>query len=74
MKPLNDLLTDIHRLRELESELDAMRLRIASYQPTEFNRDGQMLEATIRIAGAASQAGAAATVLEWEIEREIGGE
>lgn len=68
-----DLLADIRRLRELESELDVMRLRIASYQPVQFDRDGAMLEATIRIAGAASQAGMAATVLEWDVAREMKG-
>ena len=70
---MTDIAADRDRLRELESELDEIRHRIASYQPAEFDRDGLILEATIRIAGAASESAAAARALSWAIQREIGG-
>lgn len=64
---MTDLPADRKRLLEMEDELDEMRLRIATYQSAGFNRDDLMLEATIRIAGAASQCKGAARAIEGAI-------
>jgi len=70
---MTDLLADAQRLLEIEAELEAMRLRVASCQPAQFNRDNAMLEATIRIGGAASQCRGASTVIIRDVKREMGG-
>ena len=71
---MKDLTADIERLQAIAAELEQIRQRTSHHIGIPFSRDDLMLEATIRIGGAASEAERAARRMSWAIRNEGGGE
>ena len=63
---------DITRLETIAAELEQIRQRTSQHIAIPFSRDDLMLEATIRIGGAASECERAARRMAWAIRNEEG--